>query len=159
MSAPEPALEARARALAIDARWDDVLAMAIEALAAESGTLHLLGRDGQLHLAASRGIPDRVLDTVRTIPVGKGMAGLAVERCRPVDACNIQTDTTGDVRPGARATGLQGSIVVPLLDGTTPYGALGVGTRRERTFDADEQNRLLGIGRVVAAVLAGSHPA
>ena len=35
------------------------------------------------------------------------------ERAEPVTACNLQTDTSGDVRPGARATGLQGSICVP----------------------------------------------
>ena len=37
-----------------------------------------------------------VLATIATIPVGKGMAGLAVERGRPVDACNLQTDASGD---------------------------------------------------------------
>jgi len=30
-----------------------------------------------------------VLKTMGTIPVGKGMGGLAVERRKPVNACNI----------------------------------------------------------------------
>ena len=94
---------------------DDALVRILQQFSADSGTIHMLGADGALHLrAASAGIPEFVLDIVRTVPVGKGMAGLAVERKQAVQACNLQTDTTGDVRPGARATGLQGSIVVPI---------------------------------------------
>ncbi len=131
--------------------WSDTLARILEELSADSGTIHLLGDDGVLHLkAASAGIPQVVLDTIKDVPVGKGMAGLAVERKQPVNACNIQTDVSGDVRPGARATGLQGSVVVPLLRGEDAIGALGVATRRERTFTGEEEQLLLEIGRVLA---------
>ena len=88
---------------------------------------------------------------VATIPVGKGMAGLAVERAEPVTACNIQTDDSGDVRPGARATGLQGAIVVPILAGDRAIGALGVAVQRERDFTDAETTLLLDIGRTIAA--------
>jgi L-methionine (R)-S-oxide reductase len=131
--------------------WNDTLARILEEMSADSGTIHLLGDDGVLHLkAASAGIPQVVLDTIKDVPVGKGMAGLAVERKQPVNACNIQTDASGDVRPGARATGLQGSVVVPLLRDDDAVGALGVATRRERTFTDAEEQWLLEIGRVLA---------
>jgi GAF domain-containing protein len=83
---------------------------------------------------------------VRTVPVGKGMAGLAVERNQPVEACNIQSDASGDVRPGARATGLQGSIVVPIVREGAAVGALGVANFRERTFTPQETALLVRIG-------------
>ncbi len=131
--------------------WNDALARILTEFAADSGTIHLLGDDGVLHLrAASAGIPQVVLDTIKDVPVGKGMAGLAVERRQPVNACNIQTDASGDVRPGARATGLQGSIVVPILRGDDAIGALGVANRGERTFTDAETERLLDVGRVLA---------
>ena len=124
----------------------------IQEVAADSGTLHLLGADGMLHLeAASRGMPEQVLALIQTIPVGKGMAGLAVERRAPVDACNLQTDNTGDVRPGAKATGLKGSIVVPVLRGDEAIGALGVGNTSERTFNDGEIALLMAVGRAIAA--------
>ena len=108
--------------------WNDALARILTEFAGDSGTIHLLGDDGVLHLrAASAGIPQVVLDTIKDVPVGKGMAGLAVERRQPVNACNIQTDASGDVRPGARATGLQGSIVVPILRGVNAIGAATAG--------------------------------
>lgn len=130
---------------------DEALSQILERFAADSGTIHLLGEDGALHLrAASRGIPPVVIDTVRRVPIGKGMAGLAVERKEPVNACNIQTDTSGDVRPGAKATGLQGSVVVPILRGEAAVGALGIANRHERTFTDAEIELLLRAGRTLA---------
>ncbi len=87
---------------------------------------------------------------IGTIAVGKGMAGLAVERREPVTACNIQTDTSGDVRRGATATGMEGAIVVPILDGDEAVGALGVASSRERTFTDDEIAVLLETGRAIS---------
>lgn len=128
------------------------LALAIERLGAESGTVHVLEADGLLHLrAASAGIPEQVLAVVRTVPVGKGMAGLAVLRREPVNACNLQTDASGDVRPGARATGLEGAVVVPILREEEAVGALGVANRRPREFTPAEVALLIEVGRAIAA--------
>jgi L-methionine (R)-S-oxide reductase len=136
--------------------WDGALARVLHYFGADSGTIHLLHDDGVLHLAAaSAGIPPVVLNTVREVPVGKGMAGLAVERRMPVNACNIQTDVSGDVRSGAKATGLQGSIVVPLLHGEAAVGALGIANRHEREFTDDEAALLLDIGRSLAKACHG----
>jgi L-methionine (R)-S-oxide reductase len=147
-----------ARAVAAGQSWDQLLASILVELDADSGTIHLLGDDGVLHLtAASAGIPPIVLETVKAVPVGKGMAGLAVERKQPVNACNIQTDTSGDVRPGARATGLQGSVVVPILRDEVAVGALGVATRRERTFTAAEEELLLAVGRALADAVVNTN--
>lgn len=142
---PEPILSA--------ASLDEALAQTLLHFQADSGTIHLLEADGLLHLkAASAGIPEFVLQTVRTVPVGKGMAGLAVERATPVTACNIQTDTSGDVRPGAKLTGLEGAIVVPMLRAGAAAGALGIANRAERTFTDEEQSLLIAIGEHLAAL-------
>ncbi|HXW06762.1 MAG TPA: GAF domain-containing protein [Vicinamibacterales bacterium] len=137
-----------------DDGWDAALDHILERFGADSGTIHLLAGDGLLHLrSASRGIPPVVIETVRTVPIGKGMAGLAVERRQPVNACNIQTDTSGDVRPGARVTGLQGSIVVPILRDDRAVGALGIANYGERIFTEEEADALMAIGRVLARAL------
>ncbi len=133
--------------------WSGALARVIAYMKADSGTIHVMGPDdGQLHLrAASAGIPPHVVEIVRVVPVGKGMAGLAAERREPVSICNIQTDTSGDVRPGARATGLEGAIALPMLlgDGAVA-GVLGVANRAARTFTPEETGQLLAIGRTLA---------
>ena len=138
-------------------RLEHALASVVSHFGADSGTIHRLAEDGQLHLAAAtQGLPERVIETIRTIPVGKGMAGLAVEQRRPIDACNIQTDASGSVRPGARATGLAGAIVVPVFRGEEAVGALGIGNRAERTFSAAEIDALLEAGRAFAPKLAAA---
>jgi L-methionine (R)-S-oxide reductase len=137
---------------------DEALGAIVRHLQADSGTIHLMGADGMLHLAAATpGFPQIVLDTIRTIPVGKGMAGLAVERREPVDACNIQSDASGDVRPGALATGLAGAIVVPIFRGAETIGALGVANRAPRTFSEAEVEELIAAGHAIAALHPDSH--
>jgi len=121
-------------------------------LRADSGTLHAIGADGALHLRCAIGIPEPVLAIVAVVPVGKGMAGLAAERRCAVNSCNIQQDTTGDVRPGARATGLAGSVAVPVLaaDGRV-LGVVGVATRAERTFTAEDERAIAARGFALLA--------
>ena len=129
---------------------DRELEQIVQQFGADSGTIHLLGDDGVLHLkAATAGIPQAVLDIVRIVPVGKGMAGLAVERNEPINTCNIQADATGNVRPGARATGMQGAIVVPIVRDGAPVGALGIANRSERTFTDGEIAELMKAGKKI----------
>src|SRR5271169_3193275 len=101
--------------------FSEALSAIIVHFHADSGTIHMLESDGLLHLkAASQGLPEVVLAAVRLVPVGKGMAGLAFERGEPVSKCNIQTAAGGDVQPGAKATGMEGALVVPVFEGEKP---------------------------------------
>ncbi|MCV4860605.1 GAF domain-containing protein, partial [Escherichia coli] len=68
-------------------------------------------------------------------------------------------DNSGDVRPGARATGLAGSIVVPIFEGEQVIGALGVANRAERTFTDAEIARLIAQGRELASLREGASSA
>jgi len=110
---------------------------------ADTGTLHWI-EDGVLVLKGQVGIPPHIVEIVRRVPIGKGMAGLAAERNAPVSACNIQTDASGDVRPRARETGVNGAIVVPVRDaGGNVRGALGIGVHRVYEYTPEETERLL----------------
>lgn len=110
---------------------------------ADTGSIHML-EDGVLVLKAHVGLPPHVVEIVSLVPIGKGMAGLAAERNEPVSSCNIQTDSTGDVKPGARATGVNGAIVVPIRDSLGQVrGALGIGVHRDYEYTSDETSRLL----------------
>lgn len=145
-------LDRVAGALAGDDSLSRALDLTVERFGADGGTVHLLEGDGILHLkAASRGIPAEVREVVSLVPPGKGMAGLAFERREPVSVCNIQSDRSGQVRPGARATGMQGAIVVPILNGEKAVGALGVGSLAARDFTSQEAALLTGVGRLIAA--------
>jgi len=116
---------------------------------AESATIHVI-EEGVLVLKAAVGIPESVKQTVARVPIGKGMAGLAAQHNAPVTSCNIQTDTTGDVRPGAKATGLSGALVVPIRDaGGNVRGTLGIGVLHEYTYTETETQKLFSAAAAI----------
>lgn len=104
-----------------------------------AGTVHVLSETGELHLAAALNIPEKVQDVVRRIPKGKGMAGLAWERNEPVSTCNIQSDSSGHVQPGARAIDAQAGVALPVRDARGEVRAVvGIAYGEERTFGEGE---------------------
>jgi L-methionine (R)-S-oxide reductase len=119
-----------------------------------TGTVHLLGEDGVLELLAQRGIPESILPMVSKIPVGKGMAGLAAERRKPVQVCNLQTDESGDVRPGAKDTRMEGSVAAPMFDVAGELmGTLGVAKPVAYEFSDEEMTLLETLGRTIVGAL------
>src|SRR4051812_32371666 len=108
---------------------DGALSATLEHFGCQAGTIHILpadSTDNLLLLAAHRGLPPPIVTIVKTVPIGKGIAGLAAERREPITICNLQTDTSGQARPAARTTGMEGSIAVPMLTAAGgPRGARG----------------------------------
>ena len=133
------------------AKLDQALAEAIRSLGADSGTIHLRDSGRQvLHLAASQEVPRTVLEVVREVPWGRGMAGVAAERAEPVTFHDIQESLSPDIHPRERATGTRGVIVVPMMHGMEVVGTIGVGSRVERVFTPGEIDWLLDLGRRLA---------
>jgi hypothetical protein len=103
-----------------------------------AGTVHLLQGD-LLKLAAAVNIPPPVVKVTETIPKGKGMAGLAWERDKTVSTCNLKSDETGDVRPGAKAVDANAALAIPVR---TAEGALravvGLAFMGERDFSEQD---------------------
>jgi hypothetical protein len=81
-----------------------------------AGTVHMVSTPDELVLAAAVRIPEPVKQIVAKVPRGKGMAGLALERDEPISTCNIKTDATGQVRPGARAVDARAGVALPVHD-------------------------------------------
>lgn len=86
-----------------------------------AGTVHLVDATDQLALTAAVNIPPPVQAVTATIPRGRGMAGLAWQHDKPIQTCNLQDDTTGAVRPGAKAVDAQAAIALPVH---APTGAV-----------------------------------
>lgn len=135
--------------------WDALLERVLSHFACPVGTVHLLDEaSGMLKIAAQRGLPPPVIDKVGTIPIGKGMAGIAAERREPVQFCNLQNDGSGVAKPGAKLTKMEGSIAVPMLDGKRLAGVLGIAKPIEDQFGAEETALLSAIGARIAQHLS-----
>jgi hypothetical protein len=103
-----------------------------------AGTVHLL-RGEALKLDSSVNIPPPVVKVTDTIPKGKGMAGLAWERDEVVATCNLRTDATGDVRPGAKAVDAQAAVAIPVHSPSGDLRAVvGIAFSGERDFSEPE---------------------
>ena len=150
MTTEIPALVATALS---DGPLQDVLDAAISHFGCQAGTVHLL-RGGVLKLAAHRNIPPPVVQIVETVPIGKGIAGLAAERRAPITICNLQTDTSGQVRPGAKATGMEGSLAVPMLAEGELRGVLGVAKAAAYDWPQSEVDVLMQIAAALASRVA-----
>ncbi|HWV15125.1 MAG TPA: GAF domain-containing protein [Cellvibrio sp.] len=132
--------------------WDKVLSETLSTFACPTGTLHRLESASQLlQLVAQRGLPDFLLPMVGTIPVGKGMAGICAERRDVVQTCNLQTDTSGVVRPGAKETKMEGAITVPILNKGELLGTLGIAKPVPYDFSEEETAALVAISNAIAA--------
>ena len=86
----------------------------LERLGAVAGTVHEQ-RGDDLYLTAAQNIPPPVVAIVAHVPHGKGMAGVAQVKKQPVQTCNLQTDDSGTIKPGAKAVGAKAAIALPVL--------------------------------------------
>jgi L-methionine (R)-S-oxide reductase len=131
-----------------------VLRVVLAKFHSETGTLHRLDRENQLlHLVSHAGLPPQILELVKTIPVGKGIAGQVVLQNKPVSICNLQTDTGGVAKPGAKQTGVGGALCVPVRDGDKIAGTLGIGTVRQHEYTPDETRELEETARLLGRFL------
>ncbi len=131
----------------------------MEQFRSETGTIHTLDAEKQLlHLAAHIGLPPQLLEVVKTIPVGKGIAGQVVAQARPVTICNLQTDSSGVAKPGAKQTGVGGALCVPIRTDSKIIGTFGIGTVRPYEYTADETRQLEDIANRVGAIIKQSRP-
>lgn len=134
--------------------WPEALKLTLATFNSETGTIHKLDAEKQLlHLVAQVGLPPFMVDIVKTIPVGKGIAGETVARGGPVTMCNLQTDTSGVAKPGAKQTGVGGALCVPIRAGDKIIGTIGIGTQRPYEYTDAETHTLTEIGRWIGTRL------
>jgi GAF domain-containing protein len=133
---------------------EEVLRVVLQHFHSETGTIHRLDAAGRsLQLVAQIGLPPQMLDVVKTIPVGKGIAGQVVARGEPVTICNLQTESGGPARPGAKQSGVGGALCVPTRAGDKITGTLGIGTVRPVEYTPAETRALEEIGRALGDFL------
>jgi hypothetical protein len=104
-----------------------------------AGTVHMHREEGMLALCAAHNIPEQVQKATALVPNGKGMAGLALQQGKPITTCNLQTDSSGNVRPGARAVNAQAAAALPVRDMSGRVRAVvGIAFLGERDLNEDD---------------------
>src|SRR5437762_3966755 len=117
----------------------------LDRLGGVAGTVHEQ-RGDDLYLTAARNIPPPVVAIVAHVAHGKGMAGVAQVKKQPVQTCNLQTDNSGTIKPGAKAVDAQAAVALPVLDADGNVRAVvGVAWRREGEIDADRERAMMEV--------------
>ena len=122
-----------------DAPW---LAEFLRAHGGVAGSVHRMA-GGELALAASVNLPPPVIEAVKRVPMGRGMAGQAAESKVPFQTCNLKADPSATVRPGARLVSAQAAVALPVLNTEGAVRAVvGIAFAREGEIAAPELGRL-----------------
>ena len=104
---------------------------------AVAGTVHVVKGD-VLVIAAAVNIPPKVQEITATIPLGKGMAGLAWQHDKPIQTCNLKDDNSGAVKPGAKAVDAKAAVALPIHDPSGTIRAIvGLAWMHENELSAD----------------------
>lgn len=128
----------------------------------QTGTLHRADETAEtLGLVTQVGVPGFLLDRIKRIPFGKGIAGVAAATKEPVELCNLQENLGGVAEAGARATQVSGSLAVPVFSKTSGevIGTLGVGMIDPHEFSEAEKAKLKDVADSIAVWLEGQQAA
>lgn len=118
----------------------------IAAQGAVAGTVHWHVQEQEktgLELIAAVNIPPKVQEIVAWVPPGKGMAGQALVQGVPVQTCNLKEDSSGTVRPGAKAVDAAAAVALPVKSVSGEISAIvGVAYSDQRQFSDEDLARL-----------------
>ena len=108
-----------------------------------AGTVHR-ERAGDLYLVAAQNIPEKVLEIVSHVPKGKGMAGQAQVQRKPVQTCNLQTDTSGNINSMAKLVSGKAAVALPSLTANGAVRAVvGIAFAKEGEIPPEEEQALM----------------
>jgi L-methionine (R)-S-oxide reductase len=121
----------------LDERWQAWLSALLARHGAVAGTVHVV-RGDVLAIVAAVNIPLKVQEVTASIPMGKGMAGLAWQGDRAIQTCNLKDDTSGAVKPGAKAVDARAAVALPVHDAAGSVRAVvGLAWMDERVLSDD----------------------
>ena len=132
----------------------------IAAQGAVAGTVHWhvqAQEKNGLELIAAVNIPPKVQEIVEWVPPGKGMAGQALVQGIAVQTCNLKDDSSGAVRPGAKAVEAAAAIALPVRDVSGEISAIvGIAYSDQRKFRDEDLTRLEQAASAVVFARQGS---
>jgi hypothetical protein len=128
----------------------DWLAEFLRAHGGVAGTVHRVVAPDLMELDAAVNIPPPVQAATRQIPVGKGMAGIAMAEDRWVSTCNLREDPSSAIKPGARAVGAGAAVAFPVHDAAGKVRAVvGIAWPQERPLVDAELRALQAEGEAL----------
>ena len=138
---------------------DDVITMTLEramALAgAQTGSVMLLGAEGRMNIAASRGLPPDVVEAA-DVAEGEGIAGWVLASKQSL----VVEDLDDSSSVNSHRHGVRSAVCVPIADDDGVLGVLNVGSRTfHARFSKSHLLALESLGRTTAVALRNARAA
>ncbi len=139
--------------LELQAVLNHAQAVVLAAMDFDSSGVHLVERDGEtLNLRSWRNLPSEYVEGVRTLKLGKGGFGRAVQRGE-VTVYNIGPEPEGRLEQFTSEQGFRTVVCIPLLAGHEPVGVLSLISGTERHFDQDEITLMGAMGQQLGIIV------
>ena len=124
----------------------NTLAQVLRIMTIEAGWIYLLDEVRQvLRVAYSHGIPEKVVQSIRELSPGEGIAGRVAVKGEPI----IIEDASEDPRISSLAfkkQGIKSFASIPLYSRTRLIGVMNIGSFGKRTITPDDERLLVAIG-------------
>ena len=131
----------------------NTLAQVLRIMNIETGWIYLLDEKKQeLKCAYSYGIPVRVVQAIKKLRIGEGIAGRVAIKGEPI----IIENASKDARISSLAfkkQGIKSFASIPLYSRTRLIGVMNIGSFGERTISPDDERLLITIGVHMGTVM------
>lgn len=119
----------------------------------ETGWIYLLDDTKQvLRVAYSYGIPNDVVQAIKELKFGEGIAGRVVENGEPIIIENASEDSRINSL-ALKKQGIRSFASIPLYSRTRLIGVMNIGSFGERTISPDDERLLITIGVHMGTVM------
>jgi PAS domain S-box-containing protein len=129
------------------------LAQVLQIMNIETGWIYLLDDHKQvLRVAYAYGLPSSVVQAIKELPIGEGIAGRVVENGEPI----IIENASEDPRISSmvfKKQGIKSFASIPLYSRTRLIGVMNIGSFGERTISPDDERLLITIGVHMGTVM------
>lgn len=147
--------EVVSESLDLQTTLDNALEKIQEIRGADAVSIHLITEEGSdLYLAAEKGLPVDLKQTMDRIPLGFGCPGVAVETGGPVNIADLREHN--EVPAAALQAGFLSSMAVPLKSKNEIIGSLSLATRRLNAFTSEDTKLMSLIGMQVGVAIENS---
>jgi len=131
----------------------NTLAQVLQIMNIETGWIYLLDEKKQeLKCAYSYGIPEKVVQSIKELRIGEGIAGRVALKGEPI----IIENASKDARIGSLAfkrQGIKSFASIPLYSRTRLIGVMNIGSFGDRIISPDDERLLITIGVHMGTVM------
>ena len=128
----------------------------LEVVDTEAGGVYLLDEQREeLTLVVHRGLPDALIDDIRTVKLGAGLSGRVALTGEPIILRNLRDDPRL-IHQTAREEGLRGFAAMPLRSNFKTYGTLNIHTHADREFSEQDVQLLASMASQIGLAVANA---